>query len=91
MRKAGRAISFYSVLKNGSPQAALLMLDCDRSLASHRYTSNVNDAEDGDDSDSDSDDGSKQKMQNEIADDALSQPQRHWILSPYRLPCADWW
>jgi hypothetical protein len=41
MRKAGRAISLYSVLKTGTPQAALLMLDCDRSLASHRYTSNV--------------------------------------------------
>jgi hypothetical protein len=31
------------------------MLECDRSLASHRYNHTGNDAEDGDDSDSDGD------------------------------------
>jgi hypothetical protein len=53
----------YSVLKESrySPQAALLMLECDRSLASHRYTYS-NDAEDGDDSDSDSDEEKKMEM-----------------------------
>jgi hypothetical protein len=46
----------YSVLKESrySPQAALLMLDCDRSLASHRHTCD-NDTEDDDDAESDSD------------------------------------
>jgi hypothetical protein len=50
----GRAIFALQRLEKHSPQAALLMLECDRSLASHRYTLLVM-TEDGDDSDSDSD------------------------------------
>jgi hypothetical protein len=39
MRKAKAIFALQRLERGGySPQAALLMLECDRSLASHRYT-----------------------------------------------------
>jgi hypothetical protein len=42
MRKAeGNLLLAASWKRRNSPQAALLMLECDRSLASHRYTNTM--------------------------------------------------
>jgi hypothetical protein len=78
MNRKGNLLLF-SVLEEGgySPQAALLMLDCDRSLASHRYNHTGNDEDVMSDSDSDEEeDGDERSPMT-----ALSQAPTDWILS----------
>jgi hypothetical protein len=69
----------YSVLRSSqySPQAALLMLECDRSLATHRYTPTG--AQNGDDSDSGSGSDEEEDVVSPMT--ALISGSNDWILS----------
>jgi hypothetical protein len=69
-----------------SPQAALLMLDCD--LASHRYTYNRNDAEDGDDSDNDSDEEEEDEDGDKRPYDGLSHSRGLDLVHVQRSHCC---